>query len=306
MPKNFKYADLLDDDVFKLVFGQESSKDVMIEFLNQVIPDRRIVDLDFADKEMHPVDRNRKSSVYDVFCTTDDGSRIVVEIQRRKQSSYVERAIYYSTYQIGRQVEAGSGDYDFCPVYVISILNFAIDQNRGSTDVKTVYRLYEESAHRLLTDRLTFIFIELSKFNKSEEELDGDILEGMYFCFKNMSVLKGRPSVLEHEVFKKIFKVSELLNMDEETRSKVLEKMTTERDLRNQMAYARKEAIEEGLAEGREKGLAEGLAEGFERGLKEGSREKAMDIARNLKRMGMSVEDIVEAVGLEADIVQGI
>ena len=94
--------------------------------------------------------------------------------------------------------------------------------------------------------------------------------------------------------------------MDEETRSKVLEKMTTERDLRNQMAYARKEAIEEGLAEGREKGLAEGLAEGLERGLKEGSREKAMDIARNLKRMGMSVEDIVEAVGLEADIVQGI
>ena len=135
---------------------------------------------------------------------------------------------------------------------------------------------------------------ELAKFNKSEEELDGDILEGMYFCFKNMSVLKGRPSVLEHEVFKKIFKVSELLNMDEETRSKVLEKMTTERDLRNQMTYARKEAIEEGLAEG------------LERGLKEGSREKAMDIARNLKRMGMSVEDIVEAVGLEADIVQGI
>ena len=82
--------------------------------------------------------------------------------------------------------------------------------------------------------------------------------------------------------------------MDEETRSKVLEKMTTERDLRNQMAYARKEAIEEGLAEG------------LERGLKEGSRERAMDIARNLKRMGMSVEDIVEAVGLEADIVQGI
>ncbi len=94
--------------------------------------------------------------------------------------------------------------------------------------------------------------------------------------------------------------------MDEETRSKVLEKMTTERDLRNQMAYARKEAIEEGLAEGLEKGLAEGLAEGLERGLKEGSREKAMDIARNLKRMGMSVEDIVEAVGLEADIVQGL
>ena len=47
MQLGYKYADLLDDDVFKLVFGQESSKDVTIEFLNQVITDRNIVDLEF-------------------------------------------------------------------------------------------------------------------------------------------------------------------------------------------------------------------------------------------------------------------
>ena len=57
MQCDFKYADLLDDDVFKLVFGQESSKDVMVEFLNQVITDRNIVDLDFMDKEMRPSER---------------------------------------------------------------------------------------------------------------------------------------------------------------------------------------------------------------------------------------------------------
>lgn len=56
--------------------------------------------------------------------------------------------------------------------------------------------------------------------------------------------------MLNHEVFRKMFDISELLNMDEDTRSKVLIKMTTERDLRNQMAYAKKEAIEEGRAEG--------------------------------------------------------
>lgn len=62
-----KYADLLNDEVFKLVFGQESSKDVMIEFLNQVIPDRHIVDLDFMDKEMRSLEPGRKNSVYDTF-----------------------------------------------------------------------------------------------------------------------------------------------------------------------------------------------------------------------------------------------
>lgn len=93
MPYEFKYADLLDDDVFKLVFGQESSKDVMIEFLNQVISDRYIIDLEFMDKEMHSHERGNKSSIYDMFCKTDDGSRIVVEVQRRKQLYYPERAL---------------------------------------------------------------------------------------------------------------------------------------------------------------------------------------------------------------------
>ena len=52
MHLEFKYADLLDDLAFKLVFGQESTKNVMIEFLNQVITDRKIVDVEFTDKEM--------------------------------------------------------------------------------------------------------------------------------------------------------------------------------------------------------------------------------------------------------------
>ena len=262
MSHNFKYADLLNDEVFKLVFGRESTKDVMIEFLNQVIPDRKIIDLEFIDKEMHPVERDSKGSVYDMFCKTDDGSRIIVEVQRRKQPFYPERSLYYSTFQIQRQVETGAEEYDFLPVYVVNILDFKMNRSSDCSKVKTVYRLYEEENHTLLTDRVTFIFIELPKFMKTIEELDGNILEGMYFCFKNMSILEERPEILYHQVFSKIFEVTELYNMDKSLRDKVLDKMTTERDLRNQMAYARKEAIEEGHAEGLAAGLAEGRAEG--------------------------------------------
>ena len=282
MCNDYKYADLLDDEVFKLVFGQESSKDVMIEFLNQVIPDRKIAELDFLDKEMHPVERDSKGSVYDMFCRTDDGSRIIVEVQRRKQPFYVERALYYSTFQIQRQVEAGAQEYDFLPVYVVNILDFNIERKEDDPEVKSVYRLYEERTHSLLTDRITFIFLELPKFNKSVEDLDGNVLEGMYFCLKNMAVLKKRPEVLNHEVFKKIFKVSELLKMDKETRAKVVHKMTTERDLRNQMAYARKEAIEEGRA------------------------EEKIETARKMKNLGMDIQTIVKVTDLDEDVIAGL
>ena len=280
MQGEFKYADLLDDDVFKLVFGRESSKDVMIEFLNQVIPDRTIVDLEFVDKEMHHVDRSRRDSVYDMFCKTDDGSRIVVEVQRRKQANFAERAVYYSTFSIINQVSAGAGSYDFCPVYVISILNFGFKP--GGSKVKSEFRLYETDTRELLTDRVTYIFLDLSKFKKTAEELSGDILEGMYFCFKNIVSLTERPEILEHNVFRKIFEVSELINMDEVTRSKVIDKMTTERDLRNQMEYALQEAIAEGHAEGHAAGHAEGLAAGL------------AEAARKMVASGMTHEAVAD------------
>ncbi len=294
MQYDFKYADLLDDDVFKLVFGQESSKDVMVEFLNQVITDRNIVDLDFMDKEMRPSERGKKKSVYDMFCKTDDGSRIVVEVQRRKQPFYVERSIYYSTFQVRNQVDAGREEYSFYPVYVISILDFNIEENAGNPEVKTVYRLYEEKTHNLLTDRLTFIYIELAKFTKTAEELDGNVMDGMYFCLKNMSRLENCPEKLNHGVFRKMFHISELLNMDEETRSKVIDKMTTERDLRNQMAYAKREAIAEGRAEGRAEGLAAGLAEG------------RADTIRQLLKSGMAIEVISDALNLSEEEIRKV
>ena len=294
MSYDFKYADLLDDEVFKLVFGRESTKDVMIEFLNQVIPDRKIVDLEFIDKEMHPVERDAKGVVYDMFCKTDSGARIIVEVQRRKQPFYPERAIYYSTFQIQRQVEAGADSYDFLPVYVINILNFKMGNHDNCADVKTVYRLYEESSHRLLTDRVTFIFIELPRFKKSIDELDGNVLEGMYFCFKNMAVLDERPKMLTHRIFNKIFEVSELYNMDQETRDKVIRNMTTERDLRNQMAYARQEAIEEGHAQGHAQGLAEGLAEGL------------VAVAKEMLADGMSLDKIAKYTGLSQEEIAAL
>ena len=276
MLHEFKYADLLDDIAFKLVFGQESTKNVMIEFLNQVIPDRTIVDVDFADKEIHPDLRDKKTSIYDLLCTTDDGSRIIVELQKRKQDSYAERMLYYSMHQVLKQVEAGTSSFDFCPIYVISILNFTIDQNNDLDNVKTVYRLMEEKYRTLLTDRLTYIFIELPKFVKTAEELDGDVLEGMYFCLKNMQKLQERPEALKHEVFDTIFEMGELLEMDEDTRYKIIENMTTERDLKNQLDYARKE----------------------------GKAEAQLEIARKLKMSGVDNDTILNTTGLDKETIE--
>ena len=116
----------------------------------------------------------------------------------------------------------------------------------------------------------------------------------MYFCFKNMTELESRPEVLDHQIFTKIFDVTELYNMDQDTRDKVLENMTTERDLRNQMTYAREEGLAEGRVEGREEGREEGHVE-----------ERAKN-AKNLRDLGVDPEIIAKATGLTVEEIQNL
>lgn len=151
-----------------------------------------------------------------------------------------------------------------------------MDKHTDCKDVKIVYRLYEEKSHTLLPDKLTFIFLELNKFKKRAEDLDGNILEGMDFCLKNMTKLKECPEVLTHDVFRKMFDISELVNMDEVTRSKVLSKMTTERDLRNQMDYAKEE----------------------------GRVEQNFENAKKFKELGVDIAIISQATGLDPKTIE--
>ena len=68
--------------------------------------------------------------------------------------------------------------------------------------------------------------------------------------------------------------------------------MTTERDIRNQIAYSREEGLAEGLEKGRAEGKAEGRAEGKAEGKTEGKAEERRLIARRLKEKGFSDEEV--------------
>ena len=70
--------------------------------------------------------------------------------------------------------------------------------------------------------------------------------------------------------------------------------MTTERDLRNQFAYARKEGLALGLEEGRAEGRAEGKAEG-----------KA-EVATRMLDAGMEVSLIAQLTQLSVEEIEAL
>ena len=124
----------------------------------------------------------------------------------------------------------------------------------------------------------------IEETEKSAEELDGDILEGLYFCLKNLPKLQERPNALKHGVFDIIFEMGELLEMDEVTRDKILENMTTERDLKNQFEYVKKE------------GRAEGRAEG--------DLDRAIKVAKEMLADGISAEKISKYTELSIEQIE--
>ena len=132
--------------------------------------------------------------------------------------------------------------------------------------------------------------MEISKFNKTENELD-TLYDKWLYVLKNLSRLEKRPKALVGKVFDRLFEEAEIAKFTPAELREYEDSLKAYRDIKNSLDTAKKE----GRAEGRAEGLAEGRAEGRTEGI--------MSTARNLKLMGLSVADIMKATGLSEDDV---
>ena len=66
----------------------------------------------------------------------------------------------------------------------------------------------------------------------------------------------------------------------------------------------RREAYREGLAEGIEQGMQQGISQGIEQGIERGAEQKAIETAKKLISMGLSLEQVAEGTDLSLEKVQ--
>lgn len=281
--KEHPYVDLLTDAGFKHVFGNPANKTLLIDFLNAVISDRHIVDLTYGNNERIPTMKDLKHSRLNLLCITDDGSRIIVELQRSPQKDYMYRSLYYSSLLIREQVEADSKTFYFSPVYCINILDFILPEFSHLTDVKTSLRMMESTKGVELHRLLTIIYIELPKFKKTLGELDrGNLLDFFYYCLRNIYKFKNIPEPLQK--IRYLFDAAEAAAMDSQEKISYIHEMNTARDIRNQIQFAEDK--------GREKGLEEGRA------------EEKKTIASKLKADGFDIDLISKYTGLTREEIE--
>ena len=235
--------------------------------------------------------------MFDVYCTTEDGSRIIVEMQNVYQSFYKDRSIYYSTFPITEQVKRGDWNYELRDVYTIGILNFTFPEDKKSdSGVFREVKLMDTKRKEVFYDKLTYIYVELANFNKDIDEC-ATLLDKWLFCLKNLSNLLERPAELQGRVFEKLFKTAEIAKFKPLELKAYEQSVYAYRDIKNGIDTAKKEGIEQGRKEGFQQGHEKGVAQGREEGIVSTN----ADNARKMRSLGVSDEIIRQVTGLSKE-----
>ena len=232
-------------------------------------------------------------------------------MQRGEQQFFKDRSLYYATFPIREQGEKGEWNYRLKAVYVIGILNFTFDhQDEGYFHHEV--QLMDTQTKTVFYDKLTFIYLEMPKFNKTENELDG-MFEKWLFVLRNLSRLMERPLALQDRIFNKLFETAEISKFTKEQYDAYEESLKVYRDWQNTIATAEHKGIEKGRILGKEEGLKQGQTEEKKKiakalkdkeGLKQGQTEEKKKIAKALKDMGMSIEDISRATEMKPEDIR--
>ena len=314
-----KYINPFTDYGFKRLFGEEPNKELLLDFLNELLKNEqgKITTLRYLKSDRLGSNEHDRKAVFDLYCENEKGEKFIVELQKTKQKFFKDRTIYYSTFPIREQAKQGSDwNFELNTVYTIAILDFVFDPSVDRPDkFRHDVKLVDVDTQEVFYNKLTFIYLEMPKFNKPIESLNSRFDKWMY-VIRNLNRLERVPKELQENVFMHLFKVAEIAKFDRAEADAYEESLKTYRDMKNSLDTAfedgvlkgREEGILKGILKGREEGREEGMEKGIEQGILKGM-EKGIEkgkeafVKRLLEAGEFSDQKIATLVGVSLEIV---
>lgn len=219
-----RYINPYTDFGFKYLFGTEPNKDITLELVNALLQGKEVIkSLTLLPTEQLGDTKDDRRSVFDIYCENEQGDKIIIEMQKADQQWFKDRSVYYSSFPIRQQGERGQWRFGLKAVYTIGILDFVFDEDKDDQEYyHHVVKLMDVNTKEVFYDKLTYIYLEMPKFQKTEEELE-TIVDKWLYALKNLPRLLERPKALQDRIFKKFFDVAEIANLSKEEYVKYLE-----------------------------------------------------------------------------------
>lgn len=319
-----KFINPFTDYGFKKLFGSEASKEMLISFLNELLSKETgiITDLTYLNTELLPVSASKRKSFFDIYCKNEKGEYFIVEFQRAKHDYFLERLVYYVTFPIQNQAIKGGWDFQVNAVYVVAILDFEInDEHSFTKSLLSFNQIMNRDTCKVIYDKLTFVFVSMKQFTKTEDEL-GSFFDKWLYLLRNMDSFEKYPDTIKDKLLMKFLNQAELAQLDDRERSiyerslkiyrdELLVERSREREKREyQIAMKAMQAMQvEKEAMQAEKDVVQAENQVLKQDLEVSKQKEFLvkQMIQNAQKHGMSIDAIAQLFGLtQEEITQFI
>lgn len=296
----------------------------VLEGLLFVLMGKKMKIQEFLESESNQEDEFDKFNRVDILAKTEKGELVIIEIQNSHEITYFHRMLYGVSKAITEYIGKGDAYDKVRKVYSINIVYFELGQGKDYVyHGKTVFTGVNIPNDQLkLSAHQSERFLGIPKKDKQKEKKDASELFPEYFILRVNDFDKVATTSLDEWIeFLKTGKINddtktaglqearEQLRVDSlptKERRAYDRYMESVRHMRSLFETSHEDGYLEGIEAGRAKGLeegraegkAEGRAEGLQEGIETGEKQKAYTIAKNLKKMGISTKQTMEATGL--------
>ncbi|KJR42348.1 transposase [Candidatus Magnetoovum chiemensis] len=264
-----RFADVKSDIAFKKVFANENRKEILISFINAVLGlegDKKIADIIILNPYQAPKIASLKETTLDIRAKSKEGVTFIVEIQVQKKVGFAKRVLFYTGKAYVGQLEKGDDYPKLNQVIFIGITDFDVFEG---DKYLTQHLILNTATHIQELKGFEFNFIELTKFDKRENDLETIVDKWIYFI-KNAGELKLMPKNADFMELKEAYETADTMLWTKEELDVYDYWLMKEQDERGAIEYSFLEGQRKGLLKGKEEGLTEGLLKGKEEGLTEG------------------------------------
>ena len=287
-----KYINPYTDFGFKKLFGEEGNKELLIDFLNQLLPPHhQIADMNFRNVENLADLSAERRAIFDIHCKAASGERFIVEMQKAKMKFFKDRALFYTTFPIREQAQQGEWSFELEPIYFVAILDFQYEEAEEIRKFRRDIVLKDQDGD-VFFDKLHFKFLQMPLFTKTEDQLETKFDKWCYFL-KNLSSFDHIPSILNEPIFQKAFDTAELASLTERQRDNYQESLMQYWGMKSAIDTAVEEAVKDAVRD-------------MKNNIDTAVKDEKIETAKNAILAGLDNNLIIQLTGLSIEQIEKI
>ena len=233
----------MNDVLFKFIFGKDERKNITIDLLNAILNrtgKQAIKDIQFKNSEIVPYYEDDKLTRLDIFCITEDETKIDVEVQLINKKDMERRSLFYWSQMYLMGLNKGDDYITLNPAITINILGHKIFPNEP---LHSMYSIYNIETGRRLNEDLELHFLEIPKFQKKPIGEMTRMERWLAYFSNKLDTEEMEELVMSDATIKKAVNDTDIFMMDFEERLKYINRQMAIMDYNTDMRVSREEGI---------------------------------------------------------------